>query len=209
MADGSRSPLSPVCYVRGTRIRTDRGDAAIEDLVIGDLVVTLSGEKKPVKWLGHRFIDCSRHPDPQSSWPIRVSANAFAENVPSRDLWLSPGHGVWVDDVLITISEMQNGASVTQQERSSVEYWHVELNEHDVVFAENLAAETYGGWMRSFFANGGTVVEAHPDMSEEAAAKTYLPRVSGGPQVERVKTLLRDRVEAGLVNRNAANRLSA
>lgn len=186
-----------VCYVRGTLIRTDRDDVAIEDLAVGDIVLTASGKRRPIKWIGHRWLDCSRHPDPRSVWPICVSAGAFGENQPSRDLWLSPGHGIWAEGVLITISALQNGKTVVQRERSSVEYWHIELDEHDVILAEGLPAESYGGWNKAFFANGGKVIEAHPDLDQEHSAESWLPRVGeGADEVTRTKAVLLERLKA-------------
>jgi hypothetical protein len=109
------------CFSRGTLIRTARGDTPVEDLLIGDAVVTASGELRPIRWLGHRGIDCTRYPDPQSVWPYRILAGAFLDNQPSRDLWLSRGHSLLVDGVLIQIETLVNGATIVQVPSERVE----------------------------------------------------------------------------------------
>jgi hypothetical protein len=182
--------------VRGTLIRTARGDVAIEALTIGDLLVTASGERKPVRWIGHRRLDCSRYPEPSSVWPVCVVAGAFGEQTPARDLWLSPEHCVAAEGVFIPIRHLINGKTVVQRERASVEYWHVQLDDREVILAEGLPAESYGGVHRAFFANGGTVVEAYPDFRPVTTMRSALARVSAGTEIARTKTLLLERLEA-------------
>jgi hypothetical protein len=94
------------CYAAGTRILTSLGEAAVETLAVGDLIVTASGPARPVKWLGHRVIDCTRHPDPKCVWPICVVKGAFGENQPRRELWLSPGHNVFRNGALNLVRKM-------------------------------------------------------------------------------------------------------
>ena len=71
-------------------LATPDGEVAIESLRIGDLVLTASGEARPIIWIGHRTLDMRRRPNPEKVWPICVSAGAFGDNRPSRDLLLSP-----------------------------------------------------------------------------------------------------------------------
>jgi uncharacterized membrane protein len=189
------------CYGRGASILTDRGEAAVENLTVGDLVVTASGEARPIKWIGRREVDCARHPEPKKVWPIRVSAGAFGEGKPSRDLWLSPGHNIEIEGVLAPISALVNGKTVAQIERSRIEYWHLELEQHDIIFAEGLPAETYlDTGNRTAFVTGGAFIEAHPDFKPKHWAETCLPLVHEGPQVVRARVRLLKRLEElGLV----------
>jgi autotransporter passenger strand-loop-strand repeat protein len=131
------------CYCAGTRIRTRTGDVAVEHLKPGDLVLTSTGFMRPITWIGHRSLACDRQPIPEAAWPIRVTAHAFGENLPARDLWLSPAHAVLVEDVLIPILRLVNGVTIAQQRLPSVTYFHVELASHDIILAENLPAESY------------------------------------------------------------------
>ncbi len=78
------------------------------------MVTTLSGETKPIKWIGHRRLDLTKHPRPEEVWPVRVAAGAFGEDLPRRDLWLSPRHSIAREGALIPIVALINGASVRQ-----------------------------------------------------------------------------------------------
>jgi len=179
------------CYCRGTRILADRGEVAVENLRVGDLIVTASGALRPVLWIGYRSIDISRHPNPAAVRPVRVAAGAFGEGLPRRNLWLSPGHSVASEGALMPISCLINGRSVAQIEQDTVEYWHVELDAHDVILAEGLPAESYlDCGNRTAFANGGAFVEAHPDFRPKHWAETSLPLMKQEPPVVRTKARL-------------------
>jgi len=98
---------------------------------------------RPIVWIGRRKVDCLRHADPRGVWPIRVAAHAFGKGRPVRDLYLSPEHAVFSHGVLIPVRELVNGRSIVQMFPAQVEYWHIELDAHDVLLAERLAAESY------------------------------------------------------------------
>ena len=162
-----------VCYAAGTLIRTPRGDVAIETLSAGDVVVTASGEYRPVKWVGHRVIDCRNHSAPRAAWPIRIAADAIGPNQPSQDLLVSPAHTICVDlfgETLVHAAHLVNGASIVQVEVDEIDYWHVELESHDLLVANNLAAESYMEMAnRAFFAEGGATLSAYA----AGAGRTY------------------------------------
>jgi hypothetical protein len=44
----------PICFMAGTRIAASEGKISVDDLSVGSLVLTASGEPRPVRWLGHR-----------------------------------------------------------------------------------------------------------------------------------------------------------
>ncbi|MCI4679647.1 Hint domain-containing protein [Rhodoblastus acidophilus] len=132
------------CFMAGTLVRTPAGEAAIETLKRGDLVLTCEGIAKPVNWIGRQTISL-RFADPLRVLPIRVRAGALDENVPARDLLVSPDHALLVDDVLIHAGALVNGTSITRETNvpKIFVYYHVELDEHSLIFAENTPAETF------------------------------------------------------------------
>jgi T5SS/PEP-CTERM-associated repeat protein len=142
--DGSTIEFAPACFCGGTLIRTEYGEVAVETLAIGDRVMTASGELRRVEWIGRRKI-AARFVDPLTVWPVRITAGALAEGMPSRDLLVSPDHAILVDDVLIQAGALVNGNSIIHETRvaETFSYYHIELTDHSLIFAENTPAETF------------------------------------------------------------------
>jgi hypothetical protein len=179
------------CFRRGTAIRTPGGDVLVEDLKAGDFVTLADGTAATVKWLGHRKVDCAGHPKPEAVWPVLVREGAFAEGAPARDLYLSPGHSVFVHGVLMQAEKLINGATILQVETDAVEYWHVELESHAIILAEGLPAESYlDQGNRTHFINGGAFVEAHPDFQPKHWAETCAKLVFEGKEMQDAKAML-------------------
>jgi hypothetical protein len=133
-----------ICFLAGTMIRTPEGEAPVETLRRGDLVLTADGAVKPVSWLGRQTIS-KRFADPLRSWPVRVKAGALGANVPARDLLLSPDHALLVEGVLIHAGALVNGTSIVRETIAPdvFVYYHVELDDHSLILAENAPAETF------------------------------------------------------------------
>jgi hypothetical protein len=125
-------------------------------------------------------------------WPVRVLAGAFGDDVPHRDLLLSPDHAVFVAGVLIPIRYLVNGSTVAQVETADVRYYHVELDRHDVLLAEGLAAESYlDTGNRGAFANGGGAIHAHADFAMRVwKTQSCAELVVSGPMVATARARL-------------------
>lgn len=166
----------------------------MEALRDGDAVLTASGAARPIVWIGERRIDCRRHDEPVNVWPVRIRAGAFGEGEPRRDLWLSPDHSVFCDDVLIPIKHLINGATIVQEPIDAVHYYHVELDLHDILVAEGLPAESYlDTGNRSAFANGGAHMMLHPDFSPLNWEQACAPLCVNGPKVTAARRRVHER----------------
>ena len=168
------------CLCRGTLILTDRGEVAVEALTVGDRVKTLSGECKPIVWVGfgRDLVTRANH----LARPIVVRRGALADSVPRRDLYLTHGHALYCAGVLIPVEHLVNHRSIAWDETARViEYYHVELADHAVLFAEGAPAETYHD------AGNRAVFQNTREGSKAGARKpACAPVLTGGEIVERV-----------------------
>ncbi|TVV73286.1 Hint domain-containing protein [Sphingomonas solaris] len=190
------APVGPAipCYAAGTLILTPRGEIAVEELAIGDEVVTASGRNRPITWLGHRTIDCTVYPQHAPTRPILIRANAVAPGMPRRDLRVSPDHALFFDDVLVQARFLVNGTTIVRDDVTSVTYWHVELASHDVLVAENMPSESYldVGNRRSFL-EAGTVVSLRPEFATDGGEGHCAPLVIEGERLHAIRAWLADR----------------
>jgi hypothetical protein len=183
-----------ICFMAGAMIRTPDGEAAVETLKRGDLVLTAEGAAKPVAWLGRQTIS-ALFADPVRNWPVRVRAGAMGENVPSRDLLLSPDHALLVGGVLFHAGALVNGTSILRETHvpPTWVYYHVELEDHSLILAENTPAETFvDNVERRNFDNWAEHEALYPD--GKPISELPYPRAKGGRQVPpRIRALLAER----------------
>jgi Hint domain len=147
-ARGAGAATGKPCFLRGTRIRTVDGDKKIEDIRIGDLVVTRSGATKPVRWVARRRYRRSAG----ARWvetiqPVRIARGALGPNVPRGDLFMSDTHALHFNGHLIQALDLMNDTTIARHsadELDEIEYFHVRLDAHDVIFAEGAECESLG-----------------------------------------------------------------
>jgi len=152
------SCLSPHCLLKGTKISTPSGDRPVQELQIGDEVQTLSG-RKTIKWIGYsKFTKDQGKTWHDSVMPIRVARFAIDDHSPRGALYLSPLHCILFNDALIPVKYLINGSSIAQgapSDISAIEYYHIELDTHEVIHAEGALVESFfdGASEREHFSN--------------------------------------------------------
>jgi hypothetical protein len=139
----SSTPIT-ACFVAGTNVRTPAGDVAIESLKIGDLVSLSDGRQAPVTWVGIKTV-ATRFADALRMLPVRIKAGALADNLPARDMLVSPDHAILVNDMLVQAGALVNGVSIFRERNmpAMFTYYHVELADHSLIIVEGVAAETF------------------------------------------------------------------
>ncbi len=178
------------CYLRGTMIQTPSGQRPVETLQIGDLVATLDGSAQPVKWIGHRTYEAEFGGDAAFVRPVLFRAGSLGPNLPARDLRVSPQHAMLVDGVLVPAAALVNDVTILRDTvTSDVEYFHIELANHELVFAEGAPAETFVDHAnRAMFDNAdeyGLLYGSAP-----AGAENAIARVTEGVQLAAIRSRL-------------------
>lgn len=193
--------VSLACFAKGTLIRTPNGERAIETLAEGDLVLTAAGEEKAVRWVGHRSLRFSDISHDLDALPVRISADAFGPGLPFADLLVSPGHAMAFDmlgTVLVPAKSLINGSTIRQVAVEGVTYYHVELEEHDVIVANGVGAESFiNVGNRSFFANMAAVdLMAKPDDASRTLVDYCAPFHAEGVIVDAIRAQIQYHAEA-------------
>ena len=140
------SEAACVSFTRGTHITLASGQQrVVEDLIVGDRVLTRDDGPQKVRWIGQTTLR---------------AVGAFAPVVIKKctlfndhDLVLSPDHRIFVyqrkdtlgagrAEVLIKVRHLINNDTVFQRDGGFVDYFQLLFDEHQIVYAEGIAAES-------------------------------------------------------------------
>jgi len=164
--------FAPVCFTSGTRIATVSGDRCIEDLVAGDLVLTMDRGYQPIRWIGS-----SKRPATGDLAPILIRKGALGND---RDLRVSPQHRMLLqgwqaemlfgkeEEVLATAKSLVNDHSILREEGGEVDYFHMLFDTHEIIYAEGAPSESFHpgeqGWKALDQATRDEILTLFPEL---------------------------------------------
>jgi hypothetical protein len=130
------------CLLSGTLILTPKGERPVEEIRLGDDVLTHDGEIVKVRWVGRQSLFSFHRGD---ALPVVISAGALADNVPSRDLHVSPDHAILWDGCLVQAQALVNGTTVAIMENAPerLDYYHLELDRQRLIVADGAPVESF------------------------------------------------------------------
>lgn len=143
------------CFTAGTLIKTIRGEVPVETLGPGDLVLTRDRGYQPVRWSGRRHLTSSEMSYAPDLRPIRIAAGALGQNLPMRDMRVSPQHRMMIsnartqlwfgeDEVLAAAVHLTIFEGIEQDEMpDGVTYFHFLFDRHELVVADGAWAESF------------------------------------------------------------------
>lgn len=134
------------CFAKGTLIATAAGQRQIEDLKIGDLVITQDHGCQPIRWIGSRTVAG------RGSFAPIIFRKGVLGN--TRDLWVSPLHRMLLNgwksellfgetEVLACAKHLVNGDTIFSEPCETITYYHMLFDEHEIVSAENCLSESF------------------------------------------------------------------
>jgi hypothetical protein len=161
----SIAAFGPPCFTHGTMISTPLGECAVQELRVGDMVVTRDHGPQTLRWVGERSV-CGTG----RFAPIHFLPGAVGNR---RDLLVSPQHRMLISgwraelffgeaEVLVPAKQLVNGRTVLPFLTPVVDYFHLLFDQHEIVFAEGAPTES--------FYPGGSVLAADRDIYVEVLA---------------------------------------
>lgn len=142
------------CFTPGTRIATPQGERLVEDLEVGDRVITRDNGIQQIRWLGARRLNGLELALSEHLQPVRIRKGALGGGLPERDMVVSPNHRVLIAndrtalyfedrEVLVAAKHLVGMEGVEKITLSAVTYIHFMFDQHEVVLSD-------GAWTESF-----------------------------------------------------------
>ncbi|MEZ5770346.1 MAG: Hint domain-containing protein [Defluviimonas denitrificans] len=143
------------CFTPGTMIATDRGEVDVDDLSVGDRVLTMDHGYQEIRWIGRRDLgaeDLARLPKLR---PVLIAKHALGEGMPARDLRVSPQHRLLLRgaraelitgeaEALAPAAHFLGRNGVARDAAAAgVRYIHLMFDRHEIVRSNGLWSESF------------------------------------------------------------------
>lgn len=137
--------FGPTCFTPGTLIDTRKGPIPVEQLKVGDEVLTLDGGFQQIRFIVDDIVRATeRHT------PVLFEPGSFENKVP---LMVSQQHRLLVtdwraehywgqDEILVAAKHLVNGTSIRLVPGGSVRYIHLLFDKHQIIIGNGVPSES-------------------------------------------------------------------
>jgi len=134
------------CFTAGSMITTSKGEVAMKDLKVGDMVLTRDSGFQAIRWIGSTVVHAK-----ENLAPIRFAAGALGNNT---EMLVSPQHRVLLSgwkaemlfgeaEVLASARSLVNGRNITVADGGKVAYFHMMFDQHEIVLSDKAWTESF------------------------------------------------------------------
>jgi len=177
------------CFTPGSRIATPRGEVLVENLQVGDKIITRDNGIQEIRWVGCKTMNHAELRRAPHLRPILIKAGSLGDGLPERDMLVSPQHRMLVandrtslyfeeSEVLVAAKHLVNHNGVQWMDTLRTTYIHFMFDRHEVVLAD-------GAWTESFQpgdvtldgmgnAQRNEIFEIFPELREPVGRDAYV-----------------------------------
>ena len=162
------------CFTPGTAIATPKGERLVEELKVGDKIITRDNGIQEIRWIGSRTLtghELARAPQLR---PILIQKGSLGENLPEHDMLVSPQHRLLLQgnrtqlyfeerEVLAAARHLTEMPGVDEVGTLGVTYVHFMFDQHEVVLSN-------GAWTESFQPGAGVLGGLESEQRDEIFA---------------------------------------
>jgi len=176
------------CFTPGTRIATPRGQVAVETLKVGDLVMTRDNGMQPIRWIGTRALSARDFYAAEHLYPIRIAKGALGNDLPERDMWVSPNHRMLVasdktvlyfeeSEVLVAAKHLTGLVGVGAATCEEAKYIHLMFDQHEVILSDGTWSESFQPGVQALAGVGNAqrleLLEIFPELANYGGIAGY------------------------------------
>ena len=176
------------CFTPGTRIATPRGELCVEDLEVGDRIITRDNGIQEIRWIGNRTLEGEALKKLNHLRPVLIRKGALGNGLPERDMKVSPNHRMLVANektsfyfeervVLVAAKHLVGTSGIEYVDINEVTYIHFMFDQHEVVLSDGTWSESFqpGDWTLNGIGNAqrNEIIELFPELAKPEGIAAY------------------------------------
>lgn len=208
-APGEQRAFHSPCFTAGTFIKTCEGEKRVEDIRVGDRVLTRDNGYQKVVWAASRKLTANELAAAPHLTPILIRQGALGRDLPMQDMQVSPQHRMllcnpqireWFqsDEVLICAEHLTCYPGIERSTVTQVHYVHFMFDQHEIVLADGCWSESFQPRDMSSAAMDAShrreILEIFPELAEDGATYAAARATVTAEQADILSGLLTQRL---------------